>query len=176
MKKQPLNQYNSLYKRSLAIMLCMSILVLACGCGKSCPKISYTSFSTTGFDIISDDGKNTATDIFFSSYLSTLFSIAFILEVNADSEDYDIAKLKGNEVYVAVHINDNRIDVYAPYDGNQIIGAQYWPDKSKAQIGTVETDYSVDSYLSMLKEEGIIDDFVATPAEAINAVADEAFD
>ena len=150
---------STLCKRILAIMLCVCMLVMTCGCGKSYPKIKYTSISTERFDILSNSGERTSEDIFSDDTLSALFCLTFLLSVNEESLGFDFDEIDLNGMYIAVCNDNNRIDAYAPYDNNQIIGIQCWPSKSKVQIGTVETEYDILSYLDLLKECNVINSY-----------------
>ena len=154
---------STLCKRILAITLCVCMLVMACGCGKSYPKIKYTSISTESterFDLLSNSGEKTSEDIFSNDASSVLFCLTFLLSVSKEeSLGFDLNEIDLNGMYIAVCTGNNRIDAYAPYDDNQIIGIQYWPSKSKAQVGTVETEYDILSYLDLLKECNFINSY-----------------
>ena len=83
--------------------------------------------------------------------------ICFLLQGNNEkSIDLDMISF---DVDICICRADNRIDIYAKYgkvrDG--LLGIQYWPEESRAQVGTVITDLSVEDYANLLIAGGVID-------------------
>lgn len=95
---------------------------------------------------------------------ATLF-ILFYVQGNGDGTiDFDKMSLAQ---YVAIKAEDDRVDIYGRYDDG-ILGIQYWPDKGKAQFGTVKTDLSITDYLDLLVEGEIIDEYRYIPSSNIS--------
>lgn len=95
---------------------------------------------------------------------ATLF-ILFYVQGDIDGTiDFDKMSLAQ---YVAINAEDDRVDIYGRYDDG-VLGIQYWPDKEKAQFGTVKTDLSITDYLDLLVEGEIIDNYRAIPFSNIS--------
>lgn len=97
--------------------------------------------------------------------LLVLFLLTGITDEQIDSDEMDL----GNQ-YAAICKADNRIDMYAPYGDGQVMGIQYWPEKNKAQIGTVKTELEITEYLDLMKDAGVVDSYREIPATDIVTV------
>ena len=96
---------------------------------------------------------------------ATLF-LCFQLQGLTDDQ-IDSDKLHMSEQFVCICRDDNRVDIYAPYGDNEIMGIQYWPDEGTAQIGVVETNMTIEDYLQLMIDGGVIDDYKDIPMSNI---------
>ena len=86
--------------------------------------------------------------------LTVLFQVQGISDKQIES-----SKTKMTKQYVCICEEDDRVDIYAPYGDDEIMGIQYWPEKGVAQIGTVKTDLDITEYLDLMVEGGVVDGY-----------------
>lgn len=72
--------------------------------------------------------------------------------------------------YVAINRADGRVESYAEYGTDAIVCYRYWPDEAKAEVGTIETDLSVEGYLLVMQEAGIVDEYMYISEEYVRTV------
>lgn len=115
------------------------------------------------------NGFNETIDVWYGDKgASATLCVAFLLE--GYNKEINFSRVKLNEQHVTICRKDGRVDVYAPYGNGEIMGIQYWPDTNVANIGTITTALTIDEYLELMKECGMIDEYSDIPISYINKV------
>ena len=127
--------------------------------------IEYEPISSKNPDMLEFDIEK------FYSNQAAAASMFILFQLQGMKDGYvETEKLHMDEEHVAINREDGRVDIYAPYDEGLIMGIQYWPDQGKAQIGTVETDLTIDEFLDLMVEGGVIDEYADIPLSVIGQV------
>ena len=88
-----------------------------------------------------------------------------------ESDKYPGLKISG---YISVNREENILHVFTNYDDGKILCIRFSPDTVTSQIGSLETDLTMNEYLDLLVECGKIDGYHEissdTVLEVINMV------
>ncbi len=92
------------------------------------------------------------------SYAPAILSV--LLHLQATSSDIvEVEMLTFTDMYVARDMDERRLDSIVPCSDGRVMWIQYWPDQDKCQIGFKETSLSMQEYMDVLLEAGIIDEY-----------------
>ncbi len=94
--------------------------------------------------------------------------ICFTLQGD-EEHTIDINKI-GFDVYACVNKSYDRFDIYDKTKDGKVMCIQYWPSKDRAQVGTIETELSMQEYMDLLVAGGVVSSYKKISFESITRV------
>ena len=94
--------------------------------------------------------------------------VCFLLQGDKE-HSISIDQIKFN-THICIDREDDRIDLFAKYRDNEILGIQYWPSESKAQVGTIRIDLEVKDYVELMIAGSVVDTGREIPTDVIGKV------
>ena len=129
-------------------------------------ELEYVSISATfleSFDYSFNDWYNDNDNAAIIFVLSQLYG---------DTNGYfDISDCDYSTVKIAKNKEEGYLEVYTECDGG-ILGYRFWPESETAKYCLGDPGVSLEEYLEILKEGGLVDDYKTIPSSNISNVVE----